>query len=262
MPVDTHLANLLRMIEDAPAMSDGTPTQAREAVRKLMVDFRDPSTLVEVADVRDATVAGVPVRAYRPDGKNPRPTVVYLHGGGFVIGDLDTHDGVCRKLADDIGAVVVSVDYRLAPEHRFPAAVEDCWAVLQAVAAAIADYGADASKLVVAGDSAGGNLAAVCSQLAHSAGLPLAAQLLVYPATDLLGHYPSTEQNGTGYFLTRADMEWFGRHYLGFDETDPRALALVDDARLSPIKATSLSGVAPAIVATAEFDPLRDDGNA
>jgi acetyl esterase len=185
-----------------------------------------------------------------------------VHGGGFVIGDLETHDNVCRRLARDAEVVVVSADYRLAPEHVFPAAVEDSMAVLTAVAADIDSYGGDAGKLVIGGDSAGGNLAAVCSQLAREGGPALAAQLLVYPAVDLLGDFPSRTENAEGYFLTLKDMEWFGRNYLGFDETDPRAAEVAEDPRLSPIKAANLAGLPPAIVATAEFDPLRDEGNA
>ncbi len=262
MPLDPNLVPLLQMMEGAPALSDGTPEQARQALSTLMVQMLDPSTVIEVADVTDGEVASVPVRVYRPAGGGPRPTVVFVHGGGFVIGDLETHDNICRRLARDVGAVVVSVDYRLAPEHVFPAAVDDSMAVLKAVAADIDSYGGDADKLVIGGDSAGGNLAAVCSQLAREDGPALAAQLLVYPAVDLLGEYPSRTENAEGYFITLADMLWFGRHYLGFDETDPRAAEVAADPRLSPIKAASLAGLPPAIVVTAEFDPLRDEGDA
>lgn len=262
MPLDPNLVPILQMMEGLPGLSDGTPEEARQALNTLLVQLRDPSTVVEVADVTDAEVADVPVRIYRPAGDGPRPTVVYVHGGGFVIGDLETHDNVCRRLARDADAVVVSVDYRLAPEHVFPAAVEDSMAVLTAVAADIDSYGGDAGKLVIGGDSAGGNLAAVCSLLARESGPTLAAQLLVYPAVDLLGDFPSRTENAEGYFLTVKDMEWFGRHYLGFDETDPRAAEVAQDPRLSPIKAKTLAGLPPAIVATAEFDPLRDEGNA
>src|SRR5438094_648338 len=157
----------------------------------LMVNFRDPAGVIEVATVGDAFAGGVPVRVYRPAADSTTGTIVYLHGGGFVIGDLETHDGVCRRLCRDVNAVVVSVDYRLAPEAPFPAAVEDSYAALTWVVTHIADYGGDADRVVVGGDSAGGNLAAVCTQQAQRDGLPLAGQLLVYPAVDMVGDYPS-----------------------------------------------------------------------
>jgi acetyl esterase len=219
MPVDPNIAGLLSLIENSglPPVAEGTVEQARAGLRTLMVDFRDPAALPKVASVTDTTVAGsTPARIYRPEVEGPVPTVVFFHGGGFVIGDLDTHDGVCRLLSKDVGAVVVSVDYRLAPESRFPVAVEDCYAALTWVAEHIDDYGADASRIAVGGDSAGGNLAAVCAQQAHTDGLALAAQLLVYPAVDMLGDYPSRTENAEGYFLTLADMHWFAENYLGF----------------------------------------------
>lgn len=265
MPVDPSIAGFLQFLaaSGAPEISEGTVEEARAALRTLMVDLRDPSVVVEVAAVADTTVAGrVPARVYRPAGTGPAPTVVYLHGGGFVIGDLDTHDNVCRRLVADTGAVVVSVDYRLAPEHRFPAAVEDSYAALTWVAEHVADFGADPARLVIGGDSAGGNLAAVCAQLAHADGLALAAQLLVYPAVDMLGDYPSRTENAEGYFLTLADMYWFAEHYTGLTESDPAAAELDLDPRLSPIRAASLTGLAPAVVATAQYDPLRDEGDA
>jgi acetyl esterase len=265
MPLDPNIAGLLTLIAAAghPPVAEGTVEQARIGLRTLMVDFRDPSTLPEVASVTDETVAeSIRVRVYRPDAKAPVPTIVYFHGGGFVIGDLDTHEGVCRALCKDVGAVVVSVDYRLAPEHRFPAAVEDALAALTWVVEHVADYGADATRIAVGGDSAGANLAAVCAQQAHADGVRLAAQLLVYPAVDLLGDYRSRTENADGYFLTYADMRWFAEHYVGMSEEDPRTQDLARDPRLSPLLADSLEGLAPAVVVTAEFDPLRDEGNA
>jgi acetyl esterase len=270
MPVDPNVAALLQMMatSGAPAISDGTAADARAALRMLMVNFRDESTLAEVASVTPSTVGdSIPVRVYRPAVEGTAPTVVFLHGGGFVIGDLDTHEGVCRLLSHDVGAVVVSVDYRLAPEHRFPAAVDDAYAALTWVAAHIDEYGGDAARLVVGGDSAGGNLAAVCAQLAHRDGLALAAQLLVYPSVDLLGDFASRTENAEGYFLTLKDMEWFAANYTGIAGgvealSHPDVAALAADPRLSPLRADSLDGLAPAVVATAEFDPLRDEGNA
>jgi acetyl esterase len=265
MPVDRDIAMLLSLIENAgyPPIAEGTVEQARIGMRTLMVDFRQPATLPVVGSITDATVAGsIPVRIYRPQASGSLPTIVYLHGGGFVIGDLDTHEGVCRLLCNDVGAVVISVDYRFAPEHRFPAAVEDAYAALRWVAEHIADYGGDRGRLAVGGDSAGGNLAAVSAQLAHADGLSLAAQLLIYPNVDLLGDYASRKENADGYFLTLADMRWFAEHYIGMSEDDPRVAELARDPRLSPLQADSLEGLAPAVVVTAEFDPLRDEGNA
>ncbi len=265
MPVDPNIAGLLQLIASSglPPVAEGTVEQARAGLRTLMVDFRDPSTLPAVAAVTDATVAGsIPVRVYRPGGDGPRPTIVFFHGGGFVIGDLDTHEGVCRLLANDVGAVVVSVDYRLAPEHRFPAAVEDAYAALCWVVEHVAEYGADPARIAVGGDSAGGNLAAVAAQLARADGLGLAAQLLIYPAVDMLGDYPSRTENAEGYFLTLADMHWFGEQYTGLKHDAPAAAELDRDPRLSPLRAESLAGLPPAVVATAEFDPLRDEGDA
>lgn len=270
MPLDPHVAGLLEFIDSSglPKVFESTPAQARMGLRALMVDFRDPATLVPVASVTPSTVAdGIPVRVYRPHADGNVPTLVYFHGGGFVIGDLDTHENVCRQQCRDAGAVVVSVDYPLAPEHPFPAAVEASYAALTWVAEHIADYGGDATRLAVGGDSAGGNLAAVCAQQARRDGLPLAVQLLVYPPVDLLGEYQSRLDNADGFFLTTADMEWFAAKYIGIEGgaaaavADPAAVALAGDPRLSPLLADSLEGLAPAIVTTAEFDPLRDEGN-
>jgi acetyl esterase len=172
-----------------------------------------------------------------------------------VIGDLESADPTSRKLANRSGAVVVSVDYRLAPEHPFPAAVDDCWAALEWVAANAGEIGGDATRLAVGGDSAGGNLAAVVAAKAAQAGGPqLRHQLLVYPATDLTFSYPSIDSNGDGYLLTKKSMRWFVDHYLG--NADPK------DPIVSPLYTDDVSGVAPATVLTAEFDPLRDEGAA
>jgi acetyl esterase len=266
MPVDPQIAGLLDFLANSgyPPIAEGTPDDARRGLRALMVDLRDPTTLPEVAAVENGEVAGaVPVRVYRPALQPPVPTIVYFHGGGFVIGDLDTHEGVCRLLCNDVGAVVVSVDYRLAPEHRYPVAVDDCYAALRAVVADVALYGADPDRVAVGGDSAGGNLAAVCAQLARDDGLRLAAQLLVYPAVDMLDDaYPSRTENADGYFLTLADMHWFAEQYTGLRADDPAAKELGADPRLSPLHAPSLAGLPPAVVVTAEYDPLRDEGDA
>jgi acetyl esterase len=265
MPVDESIAGLLALVAASgrPPVAEGTVAEAREGLRTLLVAFRDESTVAQVRSVSDGTVAGsIPVRVYRPEADGPVPTVVFFHGGGFVIGDLDTHDNVCRLLCRDAGVVVVSVDYRLAPEHHFPAAAEDAYAALRFVAGQIEEYGADASRLAVAGDSAGGNLAAVCAQQAHADGISLAAQVLVYPAVDVDGDYPSRTENAEGYFMSLADARWFAEQYIGMTEDEARKRGLLTDPRLSPLHATSLEGLAPAIVVTAEFDVLRDEGNA
>jgi acetyl esterase len=264
VPIDRNIAALLALIGNAgyPPIAEGTVEQARRGMRALFVDLRNPKTLPQVGAIENTVAADVPVRVYRPQRSGPVPTVVYLHGGGWVIGDLDTADPVCRLLCRDVEAVVVSVDYRRAPEHRFPAAVDDSWAALRWVGRHIDDFGGDATRLGVGGDSAGGNLAAVCAQLAHAANVPLAAQLLIYPAVELLGDFPSRQDPANGGLMTIADMRWAAEHYVGMSEDDPRAAEFVRDPRLSPLCAESLAGLAPAVVVTAEFDPLRDEGNA
>jgi acetyl esterase len=197
-------------------------------------------------------------RFYEPAGLGieRRPLVVYFHGGGWTIGDLDTHDGVCRFLAANAAATVLSVGYRLAPEHPFPAAAEDALAAFEWAAAEHARLGIDPARIAVAGDSAGGNLAAAVCLLAREAGGPSPAmQALIYPVTDAVGGQPSRDLFADGFLLTRDDMDWFERHYLppGVDRGDPR---------VSPLRAADLSGLPPAYVATAGFDPLRDEGEA
>jgi acetyl esterase len=264
MPLDPQTAEILQLMAQlgAPPLSAGTPAQARAGMRVMTVDLRDPATLVPVHAVENSTVPGpagdIPIRVFRPEADGPVPTVVFFHGGGFVIGDLDTHEDQTRLLCRDVGAVVVSVDYRLAPEAKFPAGFDDCLAATRYVGDHIADFGDDAARLVVAGDSAGGNLAAAVAIACRDAGgPPLAAQLLIYPAVDFAadGPYPSRVENAEGYFLTAEDSVWFHARYTddGFDATDPRA---------SVIKAADLSDLPPAVVGTGEYDPLRDEGEA
>jgi len=191
-------------------------------------------------------------RLYRPEGEGPWDTLVYLHGGGFVVGDLDTHDQTCRRLCRDVDVAVLAVDYRLAPEDPFPAGLEDALTATEWAAAHLTDLGGG-ERLAIAGDSAGGNLSAVVAQ---HLGDVLAAQLLIYPATDGLGDYPSKLENADGYFLTASMMEWFSGHYIPAD-TDLEA----ELTRLAPLHG-DVSDVAPALLVTAEFDPLRDEGEA
>ena len=258
--LDPEIAGLLSFLAAAgtPPMSEGTPAQARQGFRTLAVDLRDPAAVPDVASVLDTTVPGGdgdrPARVYRP-AEGPLPTVLLFHGGGWVIGDLDTHDVMARSIATLCDCVVVSVDYRLAPEHPFPAAVEDALAATRWAAANLAQLGGG-DRLGVAGDSAGGNLAAVVAQALRDEGTPLAAQLLVYPATDLAADVPSRTENAEGYFLDLTTMLWFGAQYVG--DPDP---AILLDPRLSPLHGR-LDGLAPAVVAVAQFDPLRDEGTA
>jgi acetyl esterase len=180
--------------------------------------------------------------------------VAFFHGGGWVIGDLDTHDNMARNVCRGSGSVVIAVDYRLAPEHPFPAAAQDAVAAARWVAGHLDELGGD-QRLAVAGDSAGGNLSAVVAQALHADGIPLAGQFLIYPAVDAQGEYPSRTENARGYFLEQPTMDWFYGHYAGAwdDAKDPR---------LSPLHHGSLTGLPPAVIITAEFDPLRDEGEA
>lgn len=258
MPVDPQIATLLERVNAARPLSAGTPDEGREALRTLNLLAASVVPQVEVGSVEDTTVPGAegerPVRIYRPAGSGPFPTLLFIHGGGFVVGDLEAYDAQCRALCAGAGVVVASLDYRLAPEHPFPAGVEDALAATEWVVSNVGSLGGDADRIVVGGDSAGGNLSAVVAQAWRGRTPGIAAQLLIYPATDMVNERPSHEENGEGLLLTRADMEWFHGHYLTEDQrSDPRA---------SPGLATDLSGVAPALVYTAEYDPLRDDGDA
>ena len=233
------------------------PDAARRRRRRLSAVYAGKPT--PVAAVTDLKLDGeVPLRArhYAPaEPGGPHPLLVYYHGGGFTYGDLETHDGVCRILCRHGGAHILAVDYRLAPEHPFPAAVEDARAALRWAFANVSALGADASRVGVGGDSAGGNLAAVVSQLAARDGGPAPAlQLLIYPATDFSARRRSRELFGEGFLLTNSEMDWFEANYLGTERTHAR------DPRASPLLAEDLSGLAPAYVVTAAFDPLRDEG--
>ena len=230
-----------------------TPAQARSFYRDRR-GFTQPEP-PPMAEVQDLMAGSVPVRLYRPTAtQTPQPVLVYLHGGGWTIGDLDTHDVLCRQLARDGACAVVSVDYRMGPEHRFPAAVEDCveafaWVQSQAQALHL-----DASRMAVGGDSAGGNLAAALCLVQREAGRPLPAfQLLIYPATDMRAVAPSHTTNGQGYMLTNDSIHWYRGNYIG-DQAD------WSDWRASPLLAQSHAGLPPALVLTAGFDPLRDEG--
>jgi len=257
VPVDPQIAAVLALLDSSglPPMYEGTPEEGRAAFVALTAGARTPEQVVPVGAVEDRTVPGAegerPARVSRPEGAGPFPTVVFFHVGGWVTGDLETHDNQARSVARHGRAVVVSVDYRLAPEHPFPAAVDDAVAAARWAAAHLGELGGD-DRLAVAGDSAGGNLAAVVAQQLHADGTPVTAQFLIYPAVDSAGDYPSRVENAKGYFLEQPTMDWFYGHYAGgFDDAA--------DPRLSPLRAADLSGLAPALVVTAEFDPLRDE---
>ena len=214
----------------------------------------------EVAKVEDRSIPGpdgeVPVRIYTPEGSGPFPALVWFHGGGWVVGDLDTADGAARHLTVGSGFVVVSVDYRLAPETKFPGPAEDCYSATQWVVHNAASINADAGKIAVGGDSAGGNLAAAVSLMARDRGGPsVGFQLLVYPVTDRDFSTPSYSHNGNDYQLTRDGMVWFWDHYLQNDADAANPYA-------APMRAQDLTGLPPALVITAEYDPLRDEGEA
>jgi acetyl esterase len=213
-----------------------------------------------VDQVRDLKIPGpaceIPIRIYSPTAQSPAPALIYFHGGGWVLGDLESHDHVCRALANSASCVVLSVDYRLAPEHKFPAAVDDSYAATQWIAEHAGELGVDPSRIAVGGDSAGGNLAAVVSQLARDRGGPyIVYQLLIYPGTDMQMNLPSIDENADGPLLTKAAMLWFVDHYLNGvgDRINPLA---------SPLLASNLQGLPPAMIITAECDPLRDEGEA
>ncbi|BCG96480.1 alpha/beta hydrolase [Mesorhizobium sp. 131-2-1] len=243
----------------APPFEPGTPEQARRAYEEGLPDLqgeREP-----VGSVNERAIAGpggpLTLRIYRGQGAPDAgaPALLYLHGGGWVIGNLESHDEICRWFANIAACVVVAPEYRLAPEHKFPAAVEDCRAVLSFMQNAAADLGIDARRVAVAGDSAGGNLATVLSLLSRDDHIPLAAQLLFYPNTDAAQTADSYRRFAEGFGLTASTMAWFRDHYI-------RDAADIGDWRVSPLKAKSLAGVAPSFVAIAGHDILADEGEA
>ena len=218
---------------------------------------KPPEPVARIEDLAlDLDTGRVPVRVYGPAITDaPLPIVAYFHGGGWVFMGIETHDRICRRLANAAGALVVSVEYRLAPEHPFPAPLDDCLAATRWLAARGAELGGDPSRLAVAGDSAGGNLSAAVALRARTDGPPLAAAALVYPVCDAGCDTASYDTNRDGYLLTAHDMRWFWRCYLGLDG-DPA------DPVASPLRAADLAGLPPTLVVTAEYDPLRDEGEA
>ncbi len=261
MPLDPQVQTLLAAAKAAglPEMWQLTPDQAREQykLRVRRLDVKEEP----IHRVSDRLIPGpdrpIPLRVYEPRAARPDerlPVLMWFHGGGFVIGDLDTHDTACRRLAKEGDCLVVAVDYRLAPESKFPAAVEDCMAALRWVALQGIEIGADVTRIGVGGDSAGGNLAAVCALLARDEGFPkLAHQLLIYPCTAPEPETRSHKLFAEGHLLTRKTITWFYAQYL-------RNSRDTQDFRFGPLIADDLAGVPPAFVLVAGYDPLRDEG--
>jgi len=252
-----EIAGLIEMMGAVPApeLNSLSPEGARQFSKEMFPAAEEPEP---VGDVLELSVGdrGIPVRVYVPDGQGPYPTLVYYHGGGWVIGDLDSHDETCRVLTSEADCMVVSVDYRRSPEHTFPTPLEDCYTAFEWVFETAESMQVDTDNVFVGGDSAGGNLAAAVALLARDRGGPdIAGQVLIYPVTDHGFDTPSYEENGDGGLLSRDDMEWFWDHYLR-DEVDGK------NPYASPLQAQTLEGLPPATVVTCGLDPLRDEGAA
>lgn len=260
--VRPDVQNILAMLaaQPGPAMNEVEPPVARQMYVEMSKLIDPPRG--DLAEVRDLAIAGphghaIPARLYRPNNLlHPAPVLMFFHGGGWVIGNLDTHDSACAEIARLLEVDVVSVDYRLAPEHPFPAAVDDCLAAAEWLAGSPGEIGHPVAGIILAGDSAGGNLAAIVSQRLHGKlPVPIIAQWLIYPGTDMTASGGSMDMFGEGYLLTKDSMEWFTSHYI------------TDEAQLthpgaSPIFADSLEGQPPTLVFTCGLDPLRDQGRA
>ena len=262
MTLDPQVRWVLDLVKQAgrPSLDSLSPPEARQQFDETLpaLDAK-PAAMAEVRELQASGPHGaIPLRLYRPESATatPGPLLVFFHGGGWVIGGLQSYDAVCRALAAKARCRVISVDYRLAPEHKFPTAVEDAFAALTWIAGNAADLGVDATRIAVGGDSAGGNLSAVVAQLARDTGGPaLRFQLLIYPATDLRGGTESHREFADGYLLTSQLMRWFFDHYMRSEDDTANTLA-------SPLLTQSLAGLPPALVLTAGFDPLQDEGKA
>lgn len=260
MPIDPQIQILLDRMAEAggPAPESLTVKQGRALAGVFTALGGDPEPVDTVLDT-SATVGGdkIPLRVYKPrtPHTDPLPVTVFFHGGGWVFGDLDSQDQIARIMAGRSGTLVFSVDYRLAPEHRFPAAIDDAYAALTWIADHAGAFGGDGHKIAVFGESAGGNLAAATVQEAHRhGGPPIALQVLAYPPLDRFDDSPSMHENTTGPILTRSWLEWCWGCYLNTPDEGA-------DPRVSPARAENLTGLPPAVVVTAEFDPLRDQGD-
>lgn len=255
MPVDPQIRALLDRGTGVPATHTLPVAEARRQYEARIALMAPPPQMAKVEERRiDGPGGEIRLRLYTPEGSGPFPLMMFFHGSGFVLCSLDTHDGMCRNLAAGIGCVVVSVDYRLAPEHKFPKGLDDCLAATRWAADHAAELGIDPARIMVAGDSAGGNMAAVIAlRLRDEGGPELCGQMLLYPVTDY--HTPGTPsyaENADGYGLTRDTMEWFWAHYLNSPAEAANPLA-------SPLRARDVTGLPPAYVSSAEYDPLRDE---
>jgi len=257
-PLDPQAIAVIRFLAELahPSLEKVRASEARRLYRESRAALRPPApALPVVGDLNaEGTAGSIPLRLYRPSN-GVLPALIYFHGGGWVLGDLDTHDAVCRQIAAQAGVVVIAVDYRLAPEHPFPAAVDDCYGATAWISANAVALGVDNTRLAVGGDSAGGGLATVVTLMARSGGPSLKYQILVYPVTDLRAQTESYSKYADGYLLTRNMMRWFIAQYVTTEDD-------VRDWRASPLLAPSVDGVPPALVITAGLDPLRDEGEA
>jgi acetyl esterase len=252
------MLSALRAVGIDGLVVDDDPTASRALMRESTLGFPGPQIHVGVQDLSLPGPGGdIPARHYRPPTGGPAPLLVFYHGGGWVIGDLDTHDALCRLTCRDAGVQVLSIDYRRAPEHPAPAAIDDAYAAFTWAYEHAEQLGAVPGQVAVGGDSAGGNLAAVICQLARDEGGPAPVlQWLIYPRTDFTAQTRSMSLFARGFLLTRRDMDWFHAQYLRGSGVDPA------DPRVSPLLADSLAGLAPALMAVGGFDPLRDEGEA
>ncbi|MDF5753087.1 alpha/beta hydrolase [Spongiactinospora sp. TRM90649] len=256
MTLDSGFAGFLGMLRSigAPGSFDGAPDEMRARMTHAIESGWDPAAFAPVASAEDVTAGSLPLKVFRPKADGPVPTVLYFHPGGFTMGSAHLTQDVARRLCHELSAVVVSVDHRLAPEHPFPAAVEDGTAALDWVRSEIGRLGDDPGRIGLAGESSGANLAAVTALLAARGGDPVRALLLASPVTDFTVSYPSMAENATGYFFQAADRDVVGDLYFGGDPETAR------DPRVSPALAGDLGALPPTVVAVAGFDPLRDDG--
>lgn len=257
MTLDPDCVRFLELMQDSPRAREAGAVAAREHIEAMMDAAETIAVPVHSAEDREipGPAGSITLRVLRPSADPGLPVLVWFHGGGWATCSRRTHDWLLRPVANAVPCVVVIVEYRLAPEHPFPAAYEDCLATVQWLAGHAPEVGGDASRISIGGDSAGGNLAAAVALAARDAGIPLRLQVLIYPAVDDDVERPSMQANASGYGLERVDMEWYFDAYL----PEP---AMRTDWRALPMKATDVGGVAPALVITAEYDPLRDEGEA
>lgn len=258
MPLDPQVQAMRaqRVKENIPPLYTLSVEQARQAdLASIRAGAGSPEPVAQIIDRPIPGPAGdLPIRLYRPEGDGLFPTLIYFFGGGWTLGTIDTSDGICRSLTNAVPCMVISVGYRLAPEHKFPAAVQDCYAATRWVATHAKEINADVSRLAVGGDSAGGNLAAAVTLLAREQGGPrLLYQLLVYPSTDYLSDTPSLQENVDPYLFNKTSVAWYWDQYLATPEDGKHPLA-------SPLQAKDLRELPPALVITAEYDPIRDQG--